>query len=523
MMNSSWQGLSVLTARRALLVGLLVALLVAQAWLIRLALSRTFSSYTVGRYELPAFGVFAVLLLVLATADLPRRLLARAIVVVSVIFEVIGLLKPPVDSDDDFRYLWDAKVQLSGIDPYRYAPSSPQLAHLRDPFLFPTGVPCDHHAIPGACTNINLPLVHTIYPPVAEAMFGLLRLLSFGDRGHHFPLQLAAALGVLAVTLLLTRRALAAGSPLWPVAIWAWCPITIIELVNNAHIDWLGVLLSVVALTVAARGRYAWAGVLIGAATATKLYPGLVGTALLSRRPVVVIGSAVGTVVLVYLPHVLAVGDHVIGFLPSYLNNGGYGTGKEYRLLSFWLPSAWQTPVAVVLIAGALIFAIIRSDPDHPERAALIAVGTFTIVATPTLPWYAGLLLALAALNERPEWLGIAAAPTVEYLLVARGHEINLVTTRAYLVGLLILVAGTLLRRGFDHRQGVSARRASRLRPSANDVVASATDRSIGREPASDGARPTQRRRPPQWPSVPRVPLESRLRGRLAAQDGQPS
>jgi hypothetical protein len=439
-----WRGNldGVVIARRALLL----ALLVAQGWLVVRAVGRTFSSSTAGRYEMPALVVFAVVLLVLATTDLPRRLLARGIVGVSVVFELIALHKPPVDSDDDYRYMWDAKVQLAGIDPYRYTPSSPQLAHLRDSYLF-GGNACGRHPFPGGCTQLNLPLVHTIYPPTAEGTFTLIRLLSFGGHGHHFPLQLAGALGVLAVTGLLLRRALATDAPLWPVALWAWCPITVVELVNNAHIDWLGVLFAVLALTVAARGRMAWAGVLVGLAFTTKLYPALIGAALLRRRPVVVVGAAVATTVAVYLPHVLAVGQHVIGFLPSYLDNGGYGSGKQYRLLSFWLPGPLLTPVAALLVAAVLVYSIIRSDPDHPERAALLAVGGSMIVATPTLPWYTLLLLALAALNARPEWLGIVAAPTVEYLLVARGYDIDVLLRWGYGAGVVILLAGTLLRR----------------------------------------------------------------------------
>ena len=435
-------------ARRVCLGVLLGGLLVVLGWLVFHAVGRTFSSYTAGRYEIPALLVFSVVVALFARVDreLPRRAAARLVVGVSVIFELIALRKPPVDSDDDFRYLWDAKVQLAGIDPYRYTPSSPQLAPLRDSFLY-GGTACQRHPFPGGCTQINLPLVHTIYPPVAEGMFALVRVLSFGGHGQHFPLQLAAALGVLAVTLLLVRHARVTDAPVWPVALWAWCPITVIELVNNAHIDWLGVLFSVLALTVAARGRMAWTGVLLGAAFATKLYPALITPALLRRRPFVVIGAAVATVVVVYLPHIAAVGSHVLGFLPSYLNNGGYGSGKQYRLLSFWVPSSLQTPVAVVLVLAVLIYAYLRADPDRPERAALIAVGGSMIVATPTLPWYTLLLLALVAMNARPEWLGIVAAPTVEYLLVARGYDIDAMLRWTYGAGVLLLVVGTLLRR----------------------------------------------------------------------------
>ncbi len=432
-------------ARRVLL-GLA---LIAQTLLIERAISRTFSTINVSRYEPAALVMFALALFLLARTEWPRRVLAAGIVGFSVLLEALALTKRPVDSDDDFRYMWDAKVQLRGIDPYRYSPSSPQLAHLRDPYLFNSDA-CARHPFPGGCTEINLPLVHTIYPPVAEGMFTLIRLLSFGGHGHHFPLQLAAALGVLAVTLLLLRRAWTADRPLWPVAIWAWCPITMIELVNNAHIDWLGVLLAVSALMVAVRGKYAWAGVLLGAAFTTKLYPILVGAGLLKRRPFVVIGSAIATTVAVYLLHVLAVGQHVLGFLPSYLNNGGYGSGKQYRLLSFWLPASAQTPVAIVLVVAVLLYAVVRSDPDRPERSALIAVGGAVIVVTPTLPWYTLLLLALAAMNARPEWLGIVAAPTIEYLFVARGDDLDTLLRWGYLVGLAVLVAGTLLRRHYE-------------------------------------------------------------------------
>ncbi len=195
------------------------------------------------------------------------------------------------------------------------------------------------------------------------------RLLSFGGHGHHFPLQFAAALGVLAVTLLLTRRALAQDLPLWPVAIWAWCPITMIELVNNAHIDWLGVLLSVLALTVAARGRMRLGG------RAGRRGVHHQALSRIDRRR-----AAASTAVcrwsvrpwrprsLVYVPHVIAVGQHVLGFLPSYLDNGGYGSGKQYRLLSFWLPSSWQTPAAAVLVVVVLVLRY-RALGSRPPRA----------------------------------------------------------------------------------------------------------------------------------------------------------
>jgi hypothetical protein len=440
----------VITTRRAVLIGLVVAV-IAEAGLLRAAISDTFRDHHVLVFEFPALIGFVLALVLLARSNLDGPGATRLVLGVGAIFQLLMITRPPADSDDDFRYLWDGKVQLAGIDPYRYAPTSPSLAQLRDGYLFPSGH-CQAHLIADGCTRINLPTVHTIYPPVAEGLFALVRLLSFGGHGQQLPLQLAAALGVLTVSWLLARHAQANELPLWTVAVWAWCPVTAIELSNNAHIDWLAVLFGVLALTVA-RGRPILAGLLIGAGVATKLYPGLLGASMLRRRPVAVIGAAVALVVAVYLPHVLAVGAGVLGYLPDYLQTGGYGNGHQYRLIAPLLPHVLVTPVAVIIVAAVIGWALLRGDPDHPERSAVVVVGVAILVSTPTLPWYTLLLLAVAALAARPEWLGVVIAPTVEYLVVGvYGVSLDRATTLAYLGGLLILIGGVAVRRALPVR-----------------------------------------------------------------------
>ena len=123
--------------------------------------------------------------------------------------------------------------------------------------------------------------MHTIYPPVAQAAFDLGRILSFGGNGGLLVYQVLAALGATAVTVLLLRRAASRGSPRWPVALWAWCPVVVLEFGNNAHVDWLAALLTLIALQLGARNRHLAAGTLTGAAIATKLYPALVLPALM--------------------------------------------------------------------------------------------------------------------------------------------------------------------------------------------------------------------------------------------------
>ena len=340
---------------------------------------------------------------------------------------VLALARAPSTSTDEYRYIWDGKVQLAGVDPYRYAPSSPDLARLRDPSLF--GAP-DHCTAPfrGGCTSINRPTVHTIYPPVAEGAFTLVRVVSFGGRGGRLPMQVAALLGSLAIGWLLLRWGGARGRP-WLAAVWMWCPTVLIDLVNNAHIDWLAVFFVVLAYATPAVRRPGWSGVLIGASIATKLYPVLALPSvlssfrredgirsILSKRNLVVAGAALGLVVLVYVPHVVAVGSAVIGYLPGYLNEEHYSSGSRLLLIGWVLPHPVDTVVGVVLVAAAALWAWLRCDPLEPQRSAVVVFGVTLLAFTPNYGWYMAMLVALVAMTGAWEWVPLCVAGTLAYL-----------------------------------------------------------------------------------------------------------
>jgi hypothetical protein len=344
----------------------------------------------------------------------PARL-AVAIVAGGAVLQLIALTHAPQTSDDDYRYIWDGKVQLAGTDPYRYPPAAPALAPLRaEPIFGPDG-PCTHR-IPGTCTAINRPTVHTIYPPVAEAAFTAVRLLSFGGQGVQFPFQVAAALGSCLIGLLLAKRAVRRGDPVWTVAIWSWCPVVVYEFGNNAHIDWLAVLLAVLALNAYGAGRLKRTGALIGAAIATKLYPALLLASLVRRRPWLMLATSFGFAALTYVPHVAAVGSSVIGYLPGYLHEEGYATGDRLLLLGQVFPHPLDTVAGAVVVATAGVWAWRRTDPTAPENTAVVVMGVALLVATPRYGWYAALLVALIVMSRRIEWLPVAFASSFVYL-----------------------------------------------------------------------------------------------------------
>jgi hypothetical protein len=217
-------------------------------------------------------------------------------------------------------------------------------------------------------------------------------------------------------------------------------------------VDVVAVLLTLAALLVLAlrgtRRRGALlGGALLGLAIATKMTPVLVGPAVLKRRWPSVAGAAAGAVAVVYLPHVLAVGSKVIGFLPGYLQEQGYDNGQRFALISLFAPGKLATVIAVLLLAVTGLAVIWFSDPDRPWQAAVVMTGMALIVTTPTYQWYAILLVMLVVLDGRPEWLALAAGG---YLgaepHLGRWREVPHAVVIGYGLATLFIALVTLLR-----------------------------------------------------------------------------
>lgn len=450
---------------------------------------------------------------VVALRRVPARHVSALVLLGGIAVAVAGLAAAPTTSTDSYRYAWDGRVQAAGISPYDHAPADPALARLRDTWLFPTGAACagpDHAPVPpaSACTRINRPQVHTIYPPVAEAYFFLVHELS-PPGARHKPLQIGGAVTAVATTaallLILRRRGLDPRH----AALWAWCPAVPLEAVNNAHVDALAVLFTIAALaalTVATpphrgsrtpqRGRRGgvprtapgWrilGGALLGLAIAAKLLPAIVlpaalagllatvglsarrrarelgRTAALDRtagidgwsalfgRAGLVVVPALVVVGCVYLPYVLASRSSVLGYLGGYVREEGYddpGAGHRFVLLRLVLPGSWALPAVTVVMTAVVLYCLRRGDPRRPWAAAVTVTGTAFLLMTPGYSWYALLLVALVALDGRWEWLTVAMAGAVVYLAGRTVPDPAILDTGSYGLAAMAALAGTIMR-----------------------------------------------------------------------------
>jgi alpha-1,6-mannosyltransferase len=341
------------------------------------------------------------------------------------------LFAPPFMSSDVFRYVWDGKVQVAGINPYRYVPADPALARLRDATIYP---------------DVNRPdTARTIYPPMAQAVFRLVARISPTVLAMKMAMVGFELLAIGAMLLLLDLARL----PRTRVLIYAWNPLSVWSFAGNGHVDALAI--GLIGLALLARGvrRDGIAGALLGGAVAVKFLPAAMGPALWRRWDWWMPAACVATIAALYLCYIGA-GRHVLGFLPGYAAEEGLDRGSGFWLLAGLGEVMRLTPgmvaayeaLALASLASLAFWIALRSRPlaDPGEEivrvagnAAVLAAATMVAVS-PHYSWYfawlalpcclspwrgviylsvAGLLLDLNPWDEHFVWAALLYVPAI--------------------------------------------------------------------------------------------------------------
>jgi hypothetical protein len=373
------------------------------------------------------------------------------------LFRATLLLRAPDLSDDWVRYAWDARVARTGVSPYAYAPSDSAFAGV-DPGL--------RERVPHAA-------VRTVYPPVAQAFFGLASAAGSGA----LPLKALFALADLSIVALL----LALGGPGagFAAALYAFHPLAIFESAGEGHLDSLGVALLLASLVFVERGRPARAGAAFALSVLTKYVSAFAAIPLLRRgrarfaAAAAVVGSGV------WIAWARG-GASPLGGL------GDYATRWEFNAFAYpaldrlfvrldlaaraktlfellkeglhhpaWMQAFYSCFYAGFLARatlaaalGAALIVIVRRVPA--TEAAVFASLAAVLLASPTLyPWYVLWILPLAARRRDPAFLYLSFAVSLSYGLLypMSGVSRGAILWLEYGPFLLLLLAGAVARR----------------------------------------------------------------------------
>ena len=323
-----------------------------------------------------------------------RRLPALGVVaVVAVLARLMVLGGTPTLSDDIYRYRWDGRVQLAGIDPYRYSPNHPALSFLRDAD-FP---------------RINFPHLRTVYPPLMELAFR-----AGASRGGTLTSQKAVfACAELLIVLALLALLRARGQSLLWVAAYAWHPLVILELAGSGHNDALGI--ACLWLGIAAWEARAWLGVTLGWSTAflSKFASAILLPWWWFRREAR--GWLVACAILAAVP--LALHPSLLTALVESLSAM---TARFESNASLYLPLAWLTRsaalarvLAVGLWAGFVLWWA-RRQAD-PVRFVLGGFGAAALLSPVLHPWYLVWLVPCFCFRRVPFLIALTGTVVLSY------------------------------------------------------------------------------------------------------------
>jgi alpha-1,6-mannosyltransferase len=357
-----------------------------------------------------AFALYAVAVgwIARATAMASTSMMAT-IFVFAVLYRGILIVSQPTLSDDMYRYVWDGRVQASGISPYAYPPDSPEEAGLRDATIWP---------------RINRPSAVTVYPAAAEIAFGWLWRI-WPDNIHWFQAAMATADLVAGGLLLVLLRALGR-NPLFSL-VYLWSPLVIFETAHSGHVDGLVLPFIVGAFLASARRRETLAGVLLGIATGLKFYPALLLPVLWRKRETSAsaragVGMPLGFLVGFLAPYLryLSQGAGVVGYLPNYLRER-FNLGLDYFIIQgAERIGALSDHVILGLLAAALAIIYLAFflrpalDAESALRRCMWPMGVFTLLSQDLFPWYLlwmvpvlALLLSQVCRMGMPRWTSL--------------------------------------------------------------------------------------------------------------------
>ncbi|MDP3979838.1 MAG: hypothetical protein Q8Q33_00330 [Chlamydiota bacterium] len=306
-----------------------------------------------------------------------NRAFLYAILIWAFMFRLILVAFVPATQADVYRYVWDGKMQVCGINPYLYSPDSEELAVFRDHVIYP---------------RINHPHLRTIYPPVAQFFFRIAYQIGGGSVwGYKIMALITELLTLLVMIAILRIRNL----PLVNILLYAWFPVPILEFFITGHVDCFGVLLFSVFAYHYIANKDCVAAVFLALASNVKYYPLVILPYLLIRwirqdkwTPVLIF---IGVFILCYLPF-LDAGWSIFLSLGVYLREWEFNSPIYHlfqnRNINYMMAIVW-----VVMIQMT-----VRSD----IKCFLWMLLGFLLMMPAVYPWYLTWLLPFLIIFTSP-------------------------------------------------------------------------------------------------------------------------
>ena len=316
------------------------------------------------------------------------------ILVFSLVFRLT--LLPATPSNDIFRYLWEGKIQLHGINPYSQPPVSLNLEHLRDNFF--SGISHKH--------------LTAIYPPLTLMVFAIADFIS-----HSFVSIKSAFLlfDILSIFVLVKYLKVMRKEPA-NVLIYAWSPLVLVSFAARGHCDSLQIFFVMLALYLYSIRKNAKSVVSISLAVMSKFVSIIIVPFLIPRKKFRYLAILFLVIILLYLPYCSAV-KGLFSTLFQFGTQYRYNDSIHFLFLCLSFGSPFLSKTITLIIFSIVFFFLYKKYHDNILRFAFLVYGSFLILAPTVHPWYLTWIVPFLCFYHSKAWLVLTGTVIFYYFM----------------------------------------------------------------------------------------------------------
>lgn len=409
-------------------------------------------SYFTPRYEsLLLLSQFTVLFGVYLFLSLSKEKLSlKEIIGIAIAFRLLLFFLTPNLSEDVYRFIWDGKMWLNGLDAYAVLPAQAvnQSLLLTDSLF----------------NQLNSPGYYSIYPPINQFIFYVSALAEKTTSSiiiiRFF--VLAAEIGTL---LLLPKALVLFGKPAKELVWYAFNPLVILELSGSLHFEAFVIFFAVLSCYYYKKQHNHKSALSLGMAISFKLIPVILLVALFKKLTL--------KKWLIYcLLACLVVGASLIPFLFSDALSGMvessslYFKSFEFNASIYYLARAagyWWKGYNIIATAGPLmgvlsfstiiLYNIIATKQVSLTERFMWTWFIYCLFATTLHPWYCLPLLAFGIMANYKFpifWTFLIFFTYIGY--TNTGFTENLIVTFFEYILLLIFILIEVIQKGKPHK-----------------------------------------------------------------------
>jgi len=314
--------------------------------------------------------IYLIFIFLLNKCDVNQNQLFLVIGVL-LLFKILFINTEPIGSDDYYRYIWDGKVQVNGINPYLFSPEDSTLRFLHSELL---------------PEKVSYPEIKTIYFPVSQWLFAISYQIS-GENAIGLKIFYLLFELLLLVSLFYLLKQFSINTKY--ILIYAALPLITFQFFIDAHIDIVGAAFLIASLTLYFYNKKLLSYVMLGLSISVKptgllLIPFLFQNEQRMYNKLKAVFVPLLIFILTFLPYVFSATpiDTLINYTANWTFNG-----MVYNFLNIFFADNLTIRILCAILFLVVLLFLFTSKMDLIKKFYL-SLFLLMIFSPVVHPWY---------------------------------------------------------------------------------------------------------------------------------------